>query len=70
MKPIREMGAGEFKAKCLRVLDEVATTRRDVVITKRGRPVARIVPVEPDTEGPLHGLIVEQGDLVSPIDVD
>jgi prevent-host-death family protein len=69
MKPTRQMGAGEFKARCLSVLDEVASTKREVVITKRGRPVARVVPLEPTTEGPLEGLIVEQGDLVSPIDV-
>lgn len=70
MKPVREMRAGEFKAKCLSVLDEVAATKRPIVITKRGRPVARIVPLESSAEGPLDGLIIEQGDLVSPLDVD
>jgi prevent-host-death family protein len=36
------MRAGDFKAKCLAVLDEVASSRREVIITKRGRPVARL----------------------------
>ncbi len=69
-RPVRQMGAGDFKAKCLAVLDEVAASRREVVITKRGRPVARLVPLEAATNAPLAGLIVQQGDLVSPIDVE
>lgn len=43
-----EISAGEFKAKCLKLMDEVARTREPVVITKRGRPVAMMVPVEPE----------------------
>ena len=42
--PIR---AGDFKARCLALLDEVAETRRTLVVTKRGRPVARVVPLDP-----------------------
>jgi prevent-host-death family protein len=41
------MAAGKFKDLCLKTLDEVARTRSVVVITKRGRPVARLVPCEP-----------------------
>jgi prevent-host-death family protein len=62
------MAAGEFKAQCLRVLDDVATSKREVVITKRGRPVAKLVPVAPAGAVPIEGLITHQGDLVSPID--
>lgn len=39
------MAAGKFKDVCLQTLDEVATQRRPVVITKRGRPVAKLVPI-------------------------
>jgi prevent-host-death family protein len=63
------MGAGEFKSKCLSVLDEVASSKREVVITKRGRPVARLVPLEPVSQDALAGLIVYEGDIVSPVDV-
>ena len=42
----RIMPAGEFKAKCLKVMDEVNETGVTIVITKRGRPVSRLVPVE------------------------
>jgi prevent-host-death family protein len=38
--------AGEFKAHCLRLLDRVKNRRRPLVITKRGKPVARVVPLE------------------------
>jgi len=38
--------ASEFKAKCLALLDEVAQTRETLVVTKRGKPVAHVVPVE------------------------
>ena len=39
--------AGEFKAKCLNLIDEVAETRKPLVITKRGKPVAQVVPMPP-----------------------
>lgn len=65
-----EIAAGRFKAVCLHVLDEVAETRRPVTITKRGRPVARLVPVEPPPPlfGALAGTVGDYGDIVSPID--
>ena len=69
-KQIRQMPAGEFKARCLAVLDEVAASKREVLITKRGRPVAKVVPLTEAQPVPRKGLIVRQGDLVSPIGED
>lgn len=40
---MKEMAAGEFKAKCLTVMDEVQETGETVLITKRGKPVAKLV---------------------------
>lgn len=40
----RTISAGEFKAKCLRLMDEVNETGIPIVITKRGKPVSRLVP--------------------------
>lgn len=40
------MQAGEFKAKCLAVMADVNLTGKPVLVTKRGKPLARIVPVE------------------------
>jgi prevent-host-death family protein len=42
----RSIGASEFKAKCLALLDEVASTGETLIVTKRGKPVARVVPAE------------------------
>lgn len=62
----KKVGAGEFKAKCLALLDEVSESGRRIVVTKRGRPVAEVVPVE---EAPsLRGSIVREGDLISPLE--
>jgi prevent-host-death family protein len=61
------MAAGEFKAKCLAVLDEVAASKRPLIITKRGRPVAKVVPLADPEPAPRKTLIVRQGDLISPV---
>jgi prevent-host-death family protein len=49
----RTVQAGDFKARCLALLDEVAEQRTEIIVTKRGVPVARVVPVTaaPSTEG-------------------
>lgn len=51
MKAHKTIAAGQFKARCLALLDEVNATGVPLVVTKRGRPVARLVPLE-DTEPP------------------
>ncbi len=66
----RTVPAAEFKAKCLSLLDEVAATGVPLVITKRGRPVARIEPIDPSATGDLRGSVVRERDLISPIDED
>ncbi len=68
-QPIQEIPAGEFKAKCLQLLDEVNQQRFQIVITKRGKPVARLVPVTeeaPDIFGRMKGSIEILGDIVGP----
>ena len=66
------IAAGEFKAKCLHLLDEVQQQRKEIVITKRGRPVARLVPIEEEFHsvfGRMKGSGIILGDIISPIDV-
>ena len=46
----KTIAAGAFKQGCLAISDEVAATHRPVIITKRGRPVARLVPMVGDRE--------------------
>ncbi|MFM8409359.1 MAG: type II toxin-antitoxin system Phd/YefM family antitoxin [Alphaproteobacteria bacterium] len=64
---MRTMAAGRFKDVCLETLDDVARTRIPVVITKRGRPVASVVPfTPPSTAVGLEGsIIAESGDPYS-----
>ena len=67
---MKSMPAGEFKARCLRIMEQVRTTRQPVVITKRGRPVAKLVPVGKDGDdifGGLKGVFEIVGDLESPL---
>jgi prevent-host-death family protein len=70
MKKERTIAAATFKAECLALLDEVASTGRSIVVTKRGRAVARVVPVERLKPGALKGTIRFIGDVVGPLDVD
>jgi prevent-host-death family protein len=68
----RTLAAGEFKTHCLRVMDRVRSHREQVVITKNGVPVARLVPLEDarpaDVFGCLAGEMEIVGDLVAPVD--
>ena len=65
------MKAGQFKAKCLKVMDRVRRTRRKIIITKRNVPVAQLVPIEEKEViafGKLKGTMHVKGDLIAPID--
>lgn len=63
----RTLPVTEFKAKCLQLLDQVARQGDSLVITKRGRPVARVVPVSAPAR-PLRGswknVVKTTGDIV------
>jgi prevent-host-death family protein len=68
-----EVKAGEFKAKCLELMDLVASTGASIVITKRGAPVARLVPaVDPRRSvfGFARGSFEETGDIVGPVSAE
>jgi len=70
---MKTIAAGNFKTHCLSLLDQVAQSRESLVITKYGKPVAKIVPynVKKDIkEKPLKGSVIYLGDLISPIEVD
>jgi prevent-host-death family protein len=64
------MPAGKFKVHCLAVMDEVQSKREAVIITKRGKPVAKLVPVGNEKDeiyGFLKGKVSILGDVVSPL---
>ena len=69
--PMKTIPAGTFKARCLAIMDEVASKRESVVITKRGKPVAKLVPVEKEKDDIFgffngKGTIEIKGDIISP----
>jgi prevent-host-death family protein len=73
MEALLEIGAAEFKAKCLQLLDEISERKGDaIIITKRGKPVARLAPVA-EAGGPIYGALKGlahiKGDLTEPLDV-
>lgn len=70
-KPERTITAAEFKAKCLKLMDSVEQTRTEVVITKRGKAVARLTPYEeaaPAVFGYMAGTGRILGDILSPLE--
>ncbi len=67
---MKKMAAGVFKVHCLAVMDEVQSKREAVLITKRGKPVAKLVPADKETDdifGFLAGKGKITGDVVSPV---
>lgn len=68
--PPPTIAAGEFKAKCLELMVRVAATGEGIVITKRGRPVAKLISVVPPPTsafGFAKGMVEYMGDVISPV---
>ena len=67
----RFIGATEFKAKCLSLLDEVNKTKKPLRITRRGKPVAEVVPPSPAKKrrelGTMAGKMKILGDIMEPV---
>lgn len=65
--------ASEFKAKCLKLMDEVNESGGEFIITKNGKPVSKLVPYKkrPDTLFGAHkNKIIINGDIIAPLEVD
>jgi prevent-host-death family protein len=63
----RTIPASQFKARCLALLDEISSHRETLIVTKRGRPVARVVGVGTQGARSLRGSVTVHGDLVAPV---
>lgn len=67
---MRTMRAGEFKARCLKVMDQIQKTREPLIVTKRGKPVVKLLPADKagsDVFGCLKGVVKIVGDIESPM---
>lgn len=67
---MKTMAAGKFKATCLAVMDEVQAKREPVIVTKNGKPVAKLVPMPLEDPDPIFGFYKGNleivGDIMSP----
>ncbi|HET6764907.1 MAG TPA: type II toxin-antitoxin system Phd/YefM family antitoxin [Longimicrobiaceae bacterium] len=71
--PAEWVSAGDFKTRCLQLIEQVRQERTEVVVTRYGKPVARLVPYEGapvSAVGHLAGTVLSYGDLVSPVGED
>jgi prevent-host-death family protein len=67
--PSKDVPVSSFKARCLELIRDVSTTGREIVITHRGQPVARVVPFT--GSAPMQGSVryrVDEDELLAPID--
>ena len=62
----KKMPAGAFKVKCLAIMDEVQAKRESVVITKRGKPIAKLVPVIEGADE-IYGFLADKGSLIGDV---
>jgi len=67
-----EINAAEFRMNCFKILDHVQMTHKEVIITKRGKPVARLLHITQDNDndpllGSMEGLVETVGDLTDPV---
>ncbi|HEY9868022.1 MAG TPA: type II toxin-antitoxin system Phd/YefM family antitoxin [Candidatus Obscuribacterales bacterium] len=70
-KSVERIPAGEFKTKCLQLMDEVQKLRKQIVITKRGKPVAMLVPCNEEPFslfGCMKGSVRSYGNIIDPIE--
>lgn len=67
-----DISAAQFKAECLKLMDEVEKTRQPIIITKHGRPVAQLAPIPADTDslfGYMKGTLRINDDVMAPLDI-
>lgn len=71
---MKYIAAGKFKATCLKLMDETCQYHTEIIITKHGKPIAKLVPI--DDEGPVNfygcmkGTATINGNIISPIETE
>jgi prevent-host-death family protein len=65
------LSVSKFKATCLAVMEAVAKTKQGIIITKRGKPIAELIPYKAETEPVLlKDTVAFMGDIISPVAAD
>lgn len=68
------VSVSDFKAHCLEYLDKTRTHQAEYIVSKRGKPIAKLIPLPEDTQefsfGQLKGSVTIKSDIMKPIDVD
>jgi len=68
---MESLTVSKFKATCLAVVEEVAKSKKPVIITKRGKPIAELIPYEAEAEPiPLKDTVAFMGDIISPVSTE
>lgn len=66
-----EIAAGQFKAQCLKLMEHVQHSREEIIITKHGKPVAKLVPLK-ESPSSVLGFMKDSvqifGDITSPVE--
>ena len=69
---MQTMPISNFKAHALRVLDNLSKSKESIIVTKRGKPLVKIIPFESPEKKQIPGLLADtnvfEGDILSPID--
>ena len=64
---MKQMRASVFKARCLKVMNDIQATGEPVIVTKRGKPVVKVIPAEPEKDDIL-GFLAEKGAIIGDIE--
>jgi prevent-host-death family protein len=68
---MKTMGISQFKTHALKILDQIAKTHEGIVITKRGKPLAQIIPYRNEGKNPIPGKLADafvfEKDIISPL---
>jgi prevent-host-death family protein len=64
---MKQMRASAFKARCLAVMDEIQATGEPVIVTKRGKPVVKVIPIKPEKDD-IFGSMADEVDIVGDIE--
>ncbi len=68
---MESLTVSKFKATCLAVVEEVAKSKKPVIITKRGKPIAELIPYSAEAEPiPLKDTVAFMGDIISPVSTE